>query len=198
MEQLLSITSVPIRYELSVTPAQVSYKPQESQVVENKIKGNFQIQNRPAKLLINTADSRNSVIPSTFTSIRQAAQKGMQNVQDVSAQYTMESRQLLDAVPGDDVLSRIFNQRAAMPTGEFQLAFIPTVGPEIQYQEADFQMQYQADKLEFDVRVSNGDLEYIPGSVNMNITQWPDVVIEYIGRPIYVPPSSAERFEASA
>lgn len=198
MEQLLNITSVPIKYELSVTNARVDYKPQKSQVVQDRIDGNFQIQNKPARLLINTRDAMNSVVPSAFTSIRQAAQKGMQNARDVSAQIAMDGKQFMNAAPGADVLSQVFEQHAAMPTGEFQLAFIPTVGPEIKYQEADFQMQYQADKLQFDVRVSNGNLEYVAGSVSMNVTQWPDVVIEYIGRPMYVPPSSAERFEASA
>lgn len=198
MEQLLNITSVPMKYELSVTNARVDYKPQKSQVVENRVEGDFQIQHRPAKLFLNTLDARNSVIPSTFTSIRQAAQRGMQSAQDASAQYAMEGKQLVNALPGDDILSQVFKQRAAMPTGEFQLGFIPTVGPEIQYQEADFQMQYQADKLQFDVRVANGNLEYVPGDISMNVTQWPDVVIEYIGKPMYVPPSSTDRFEASA
>ena len=38
--------------------------------------------------------------------------------------------------------------------------------------------------------VSYTHLEFIPGDIEMNITQYPDVVIEYIGGPIYVPPSA--------
>ena len=198
MEQLLSITSVPMKYEMTVTRARLEYQSQQSQVEQHRIKGGLQIQNKPAKLLINTVDARNSMTPTLPLSIRQSAQKGMQAAQDAAAQYSMEARQMMDAKPGEDALTQIFAQRAAQPTGEFQLDFIPKVGPEIQYQEADFRMQYQADKLQFDIRVSNGNLDYVPGDISMNITQWPDVVIEYMGKPMYVPPSAAERFEASA
>ena len=198
MEQLLSITSVPMRYELAVTSARMEWKSQQSQVMEQRIPGSFRVEHEPAKLHLSTAEARNSYMPATFVSIRQAAQKGLQNVQDVSARYAMEGKQFLDSKPGDDTLGQIWRERSAPATGEFQMGFIPTVGPEIQYQEADFRMQYEADKLQFDVRVESGNLEYIPGNVSINVTQWPDVVIEYMGKPMYVPPSAAVKFEASA
>lgn len=198
MEQLLSITTIPLKYELSITHARLEHKAQDSQVQITRQEGSFNIKNKPAQLLINTLDARNSMTPTAFLSIEQAAQKGLQAAQNATAQYAMEGKQFIDAMPGDDPLGNIIAQRSAPSTGEFQLAFIPKVGPEIQYKEPDFQMRYQADRLQFDVRVSKGDLEYVPGNIDMNITQWPDVMIEYIGRPVYVPPSSAERFEASA
>lgn len=198
MEQLLNIKSIPIKFELSVQHARVDYTPKKSQVMEQRIRGGLQIQNQPAKLKINTTDARNSIKPSPLLSVKQAAQKGIQAAQDATAKYAMEGKQLLDITPGADSLSKIIAQSAAPATGEFQMGFIPTVGPEIQYVEPNFEMQYQADRLQFDTRVSNGNLEYVPGNVSMNVTQWPDVVIEYIGKPLYVPPSVAERFEASA
>lgn len=198
MEQLLQITSVPLKYELNITPARLEYTSQKSQVDINKTNGGFQMKSRAAKLLINTRDARNSICPTPLVSTQQTARKGIQAAQDATAQYAMEGRQLLDAKLGEDVLGRIFSQRAAKPTGEFQLGFLPSVGPEIQFVEPDLQMQYQTDKLQFDIRVSKGDIEFIPGKVNVEITQWPDVVIEYIGKPIYVPPRTADRFEARA
>lgn len=48
----------------------------------------------------------------------------------------------------------------------------------------------EMDKLNFEFKLSNGDFEFILGSIEMNITQYPDVIIEYIGKPIYVPPSA--------
>ena len=46
------------------------------------------------------------------------------------------------------------------------------------------------DKMNFDWRILKGDFEFIPGDIEFNITQYPDVMIEYIGGPIYVPPSA--------
>lgn len=198
MEQLLSIKAVPMRYEMTVTRARLEYQAQQSQIQQERIKGGLEIQNKPARLLINTAAARESMTPTLPQSIKQAAQKGLQAAQDVSAQYALEAKQMMEAKPGQDALGQIFAQRAALPTGEFQLDFIPKVGPEITFEEPDFRMKYQADKLKFDTRVQSGSLEYVPGDISMNITQWPDVVIEYMGKPQYVPPSAAERFEASA
>ena len=30
-------------------------------------------------------------------------------------------------------------------------------------------------------------MEFIPGTIELSITQQPDVIIEYVGKPIYVP-----------
>lgn len=198
MEQLLSIQSIPLRYELSVTPARIEYNAQTSQVMENRVRGGLQINNKPAKLALNTLESRKSMYPTPFGSVRSAAQKGKQAAQDATAQCALEGKQLLNAKPGDNVLDQIIAQRSAPATGDFQLDFIPAVGPDIQYIEPTFEMQYQADRLQFDTRVSNGDVQYVPGDISMNVTQWPDVVIEYMGKPLYVPPSASERFVASA
>lgn len=50
------------------------------------------------------------------------------------------------------------------------------------------------DKLNFDLRVDQGRVEFIPGSIEMTINQYPEVNIEYVGDPIYVPPSAVARF----
>ena len=90
----------------------------------------------------------------------------------------------------------IIDSRVSFPIGDFNLDFIPKTGPDIQYQEPSLDIQYQMDRMNFDVRVSGGDIEYIPGSVDFTITQWPDVLIEYIGQPMYVPRD--EQFSARA
>lgn len=198
MEQLLRITRIPMKFELNISSARVERNSQKSQVDVNRVAGVFKMKSRPAQLLLNTKDARDSISPSPVVSIRQLAQNGLQAAQNATSQYAMEGRELLNAKPGDQTLNQIFSQRVAQPTGEFEMAFLPSVGPDIQYVEPDLQLQYQADKLQFDVRVSKGDLQFIPGDVSLEVTQWPDMIIEYMGKPMYVPPSAASRFEARA
>jgi hypothetical protein len=45
------------------------------------------------------------------------------------------------------------------------------------------------DKLNFDWRVSGTQFEFVPGDIEISVKQQPDVVIKYVGGPIYVPPS---------
>lgn len=99
--------------------------------------------------------------------------------------------------PGDggELLGQIFRQRTQMPTGEFQLGFIPSAPVNITYQEPDLTLNYEMDKLTFDLKVAQGDFQFIPGNIEMSITQHPDVHIEYVGDPLYVPPSAAPNYK---
>ena len=96
---------------------------------------------------------------------------------------------------GEDVIGQIMQQRTAQPTGEFQLGFIPSAPVDISYEAADLTINYEMDKLNFDLKVANGNFEFIPGNIEMSITQHPDVLIEYVGGPIYVPPSADPNYE---
>ncbi len=191
MEALLKITTIPMEFELKIHRAKLEYSSSKSQLLTDRIKGGLTIKNRPIKLHLDTYDARNSVCPTTMESVRQAAVKGKSAALEATATYAKEGAMLLDP---KITLDQIFSQRAQQPTGEFGLRFLPTTGPDIEWSDPDLSMQYQMDKLSFDIKVANGNFEFIPGNVELSITQMPDVNIEYIGKPLYVPPSAASYF----
>ncbi|MDR0924947.1 MAG: DUF6470 family protein [Hungatella sp.] len=193
MEPLLKITTIPIEYELKIHRAKLEYSSSKSELITNRIKGGLTIKNRPIKLHLDTYDARNSVCPTTMESVRQAAAKGKSAAMEATATYAKEGAMLLDPKITNP-LDQIFSQRAQQPTGEFGLRFLPTTGPDIEWSDPDLSMQYQMDKLSFDMKVANGNFEFIPGNVELSIIQMPDVNIEYIGKPLYVPPSAASYF----
>ena len=43
--------------------------------------------------------------------------------------------------------------------------------------------------------MEQGNFKFIPGDIQLSITQQPDVLIEYIGGPLYVPPSADPNYE---
>lgn len=193
MESLIKITTIPIQYELKIQKAKLEYTNPPAEMDISRDKGGFTMKSRPTKLHLDTYDARNSVCPTTMESVRQAADKGKTAAYDATATLAKEGALLLDAKVSNP-LDQIISQRAQMPTGEFGLKFIPTTGPEIEWSDPDLTIQYQMDKLSFDIRAAKGDFEFIPGNVELSITQMPDVQIEYIGQPIYVPPSASEFF----
>jgi hypothetical protein len=196
MEPLLRITTVPIKYELTITKARLEYSKSKTELLTTREKGGLEIENRPIKVQLDTYDARNSVCPTTMESVRQSAREGMQAAQEATAAYAEESAMLLDPNISNP-LGQIISQRSQMPTGEFGLTFLPNIGPDIEWSDPDLSMQYQMDRLSFDFKIANGDFEFIPGDVQLSITQMPDVQIEYIGKPIYVPPSAADFFNHS-
>ncbi|CUX71861.1 hypothetical protein BN3590_04493 [Clostridium sp. C105KSO15] len=194
MEPLLRITTVPIKYELKIQKAKLEYKRSTADLQIKRQKGAMSIENSPIKARIDTYNARNSVCPTTMESVRQAASYGKAAASEATANYAEEGAILLDPRI-TNALDQIISQRAQMPTGEFGLQFLPTTGPDIEWSDPDFSIKYQMDKLSFDLKVANGDFEFIPGKVELSITQMPDVQIEYIGKPIYVPPSAAKFFD---
>jgi len=195
MKQLINITTVPIQYELKVQNARLEYKNSSAEVEISRDEGGLTIKSRPVKLNLDSFEARNSVVPTTARSIQQAAQEGSQVAYQATAQWAQEGQLMLKAKIGEDVLGQIFAQRNQQPTGEFELGFTPSAPVEIDFEPADLVINYQMDKLNFDLKVASGNFEFIPGDIEFSITQHPDVKIEYVGGPIYVPPSSDPNFE---
>lgn len=197
MEQLIKITTIPIQYELKVNDAKLERKSGTAEVeISRQEGGGLKMKSRPIQLQIDSFDAWNSISPSTKTSIAQAAQKGHSAALATSAQYASEGRQFLKSRIGEgkEAIDQMLAQRTARPTGNFQLGFTPSAKPEIDWVPPALSIEYEMDKLNFDLKKEQGQVEFIPGSVELVITQMPDVKIEYIGDPIYVPPSSAELF----
>lgn len=195
MKQLINITTVPIQYELKIQNARLQYKNATAEVEISRDKGGMRIKSRPVKLNIDSFEARNSVTPTTARSVAQTAQKGNQAAYEATAQLAQEGQLMLKAKIGEDVLGQIFANRNQQPTGEFELGFTPSEPVDINYEAGDLIINYQMDKLNFDLKVANGNFEFIPGDIELSITQHPEVRIEYIGGPIYVPPSADPNFE---
>lgn len=195
MEQLLKITTIPLEYQLKIQKARLEYSNSSASLEMHRTPGGFSMKSRPAKLNLDTYEARNSVVPTVKRSISQRAAEGLQTAQQTAAQYAQEGQQLLKPGDGGELLGQIFRQRAQMPTGEFQLGFIPSAPVNITYQEPNLTLNYEMDKLKFDLKVAQGNYQFIPGDIEMSITQHPEVQIEYIGEPMYVPPSASPNYE---
>lgn len=196
MEQLIQITSVPISYEMKVTNARLERHHGTAELEISRDKGGMHIKSRPVKLNIDTFEARNSVVPSTARAISQAASKGTSAAYSATAQYASEGRLLVNAQigAGAETIDQIMEQRTARPTGDFNIKFIPSAPAEISAEAPSLMIEYQMDKLNFDWKIDKGQVDFIPGDIEFVIDQYPEVRIEYVGKPLYVPPSVAEQF----
>ncbi len=196
MEQLIKITTVPIQYELKINKARLEYQNSKAELEIRRNEGGLSIKSRPVRLNLDTFEARNSITPTTARSVKQSAEKGKTAAYNATAQFAQEGQLMLKTDIGEDAINQVIAQRTQLPTGDFQLGFIPTEPVEINYQPASLTINYQMDKLNFDLKVANGNFEFIPGNIELTITQQPDLLIEYIGGPIYVPPSADPNYEA--
>ena len=189
MEPLLKITSVPLKFEMTVNNARLEYNNSNAQLEISRDDGGLKIKSNPIKLDIDSFECYNSVNPTARTSITNAAEKGKMAAYEATAAYAREGKLFLNAKIGEDVIGRMAASNMEVNTN-VGLAFTPTARPELNWSDPEIMIEYELDKLNFDWKVMNGNFEFIPGNIEISITQQPDVVIEYIGSPIYVPPSA--------
>lgn len=191
MYPLIEITTVPIELEMKSTPAHLEYSRGTAEMKVSRDKGGLSINSRPIRVNIDTFEARNSISPTPVRSIEQNARAGMQTAQDAAAAYAQQGKRLLSIKVGEELVTE-FAQQAQTKNLKMNvgLQFLPTTGPEITWDKGGMNLRYEMDKLKFDWRTSRGDFEFIPGDVEISVSQQPDVIIKYVGGPMYVPPSA--------
>lgn len=190
MEQLLKITTVPISIKIEVNNARLEYQNGTADLEISRDEGNFRIKSRPIRLNMDTFEARDSIQPASVKSMLNSyAQKGKNAAYQATATYAQEGQMLLSATLGDDALDQVIKQRNMINT-DYGLDFIPKAGANINWSKPDITIQYEMDKLNFDLKISEMGFKFIPGNIKFSVTQRPDVLIEYVGDPLYVPPSA--------
>jgi len=191
MYPLIEIKTVPIEIEMKVTHAKMEYSRGTAELEISRGEGGMSIKSRPIRLNIDTFEARNSVCPTAMRSVEQYAQQGKQASYEATATYAQQGQLLLDAKIGQELVTQFAadaqNRNLKTNVG---LQFLPTVGPEISWDPGEMHISYEMDKLNFDWRVNQPQFEFTPGDIELSVKQQPDVVIKYVGGPLYVPPSA--------
>ena len=196
MYPLIEIKTVPIEIEMKVNHAKLEYTRGTADLEISRSEGGLSIKSRPIKLNIDTFEARNSVVPTAMRSIEQYAQKGQQASYTATATYAQHGQMFLDAKIGQNVIGQIAadsTMKDYHPNSGIE--FLPSVPAEITWDPAEMSIRYEMDKLNFDWRVNQPQFEFTPGDIEISVTQHPDVLINYVGGPIYVPPSSDPNYE---
>lgn len=175
---------------MKINNAKLEYKSNDTQLEISKSQdGGLKIKSQSIKLNIDSFECTNSINPSVRTSIKNAADSGKLAAYEATGAYASEGKLFLNAKVGEDVIGEIAASKTEVNTN-VGIKFIPTAKPELNWSEPELNIQYELEKLNFDWKAKKGDFEFIPGNIEISITQYPDVVIQYIGKPIYVPPSA--------
>lgn len=196
MYPLIEIKTVPIEIEMKVSHAKLEYTRGTADLEISRGEGGLSIKSRPIKLNIDTFEARNSVVPTAVRSIEQYAQQGQQASYTATASYAQQGQMLLDAKIGQDMIGQ-FAADSTMKNYKPNsgIKFLPSVPPKITWDPGEMHIRYEMDKLNFDWRMNEPKFEFTPGDIELSVTQKPDVIIKYVGGPLYVPPSSDPNYE---
>ena len=76
------------------------------------------------------------------------------------------------------------------------MEFLPKEGADITFDAGKLNIEYQMGTQDFDWNLKTDlPMEFIPGNVELIVRDRPRVEIEYLGGPIYVPPSANPNYE---
>lgn len=189
MDQLLSIRTTPIAVEILIDNAQVKYNSRLPKVEVSRQEGGLQMKADPIKINIDTFEMRQSIgLKSNTTLINEAAQKGIKIAYQATAKIAQEGNELAD--PNGMSIAQIAASKLNNQV-ETALDFLPKEGPDISWDGGKLSIHYQMDELNMDWDTTGlTNFEFIPGKIEFDVKQMPKVEIEYLGGPIYVPPSA--------
>lgn len=194
VQPLIEITTVPIEIQMKVTNARLEYARGTAQMEISRDKGGLNIRSRPIRVNIDTFESRSSVTPTTPQIIQQQAQKGMQGAYQATGVLAQEGRMMMEAKI-KDVIPQLARQQTAGEPVNNNIQFLPSAAPDISWDGGELSIRYEMDKLNFDWRMGQMDFTFVPGDIEFTMTQRPDVIIKYVGGPLYVPPSVDPNYE---
>ena len=191
MTPLIEIKNVPIEIEMKISHAKLEHTRGTADLEISRDKGGLSIRTKPIRVNIDTFEARNSVCPTTITSIKQNAERGKQAVYEATATYAQQGQLLLNAKIGQELVTQ-FAAESMMKDVKTNVGidFIPKTGAELSWDPGELNIRFEMDKVNFDWRMSQPQFEFTPGDIELSVTQRPDVVITYVGGPIYVPRSA--------
>ncbi len=193
---LIEIKTVPIEIQMKTKHATLEYSRGTAEMeISRSEGGKLDIKSRPIRLNVDTFEARGSLRPTTAQSVSQAADAGKRAAYEATATYARHGDLFLRAKV--DAVSEISKEATDQNIDRGSaLEFLPSTGADIQWEDGSMEIRYEMDKLNFDWKLEEGEFKFTPGDIEISVAQQPDVIIKYIGGPLYVPPSSDPDYEA--
>ena len=195
MKPLIEIRTIPISIQYKTTPAHIERKNANAEVEISRDRKGLSIKSRPIRLSIDSFEARNSISPSAQRSVEDLANFGKQAAYSATATIAQEGNMMVNIHLREPVIPQIAEDKTNPPPSDFNIKFIPDRPINIEWFPGDLQIEYEMDKLNFDWQTNMSNFQFTPASIEFTIEEHPQVVIEYVGGPIYVPPSANPSYE---
>ena len=195
---LLEITTIPIKIEIKVTNAKFEHNDDYSQPKVNiKTKdGGYVMEAEPLKLNIDTYEARKSLGYGHMNDsdmLQQKAQEGFSIAFQGTAKVAAEGDELARGMSPSEIA---LNNARAGATVQTIMDFLPKEGADVTFDQGQLNIEYQMGSQNIDWDISQETpMEFIPGSVEFIVRDRPRVEIEYVGEPLYVPPSANPNYK---
>lgn len=197
IKPLLQITTTPARYEYQVTKARLEISQEQPTVERTTKRASLNMSQQAGRLEMNTVRRRADMgFRGVVEQANYQADKGQQAVKEVTENYVDAGNQLANFHKGANIPDTMWSQSMQHSKGD--LVLVPLSPVEIHYIPASLTTDFQPGEISANWDVGKARLEFVPGDFKLNFTQYASINIEYLGGPVYVPPSADPNFVAMA
>lgn len=194
MQRMIELQIIPAQIELRKTEAKIEYTNAKVQQQMSRKKGGLEITTKAAKVHVDTYQCRRSIGDSFMNvkdHIKEYANKGNSAAQNATATYASRGQQLLKVKNGEELITR-FAKADSFKNVKMNIGidFIPKVAPQVTVEPGQIDIHFEADQLSFDWKNTEQQLHFTPGKIEVQMVQRPDVIVRYVGGPVYVPKSA--------
>ena len=196
--QLLKIKTIPIKYNISTKSASLTVpeiEPADMKLDTTPLK--IDTQTKSIQMRMDSSDMRRSMGMKTIADVmREAPAKTQQTANRVTSEYVqIGNRMAKDAHNGLTVAQIMRDKSFENTTIESTIGSIPTERIDLSWEPAAVKHKVRRSEVETDWKTAAQEMEFVPSSYSLEVEQYADVIIEYIGGHQYVPPSSDPNYE---
>ena len=217
MNPLIEIQTVPIEIKMTTKHATMEYTRGTAEMeISRSDSGGMDVRTRAIRVQMDKFEpSIGARTPRMTQNTQNQVQQQSQNRQTAYAVTGTTARHgelLVNAKVGQELLSQFGADGAADGVPEAMQVQAPVsaqvrqvqasayeepAGQDSEYEleDANMEIRYEMDKMNFDWKLEQGEFKFTPGDIEFTVEQRPDVIIKYIGGPIYVPPSADPDYE---
>lgn len=197
VKPLLEITTSPARYEYEVQRAKLQIS-QKVPTVDRRVKrAELNMRRQAGKLDINSIQRRSDMgMKGVVDRANYEGDLGRKAALEATGNYAELGNQIGNIAHGGNIPDAMWSLTMKHSKGD--LVLVPVSPIDMKYIPATLTTEYTAGEMHSNWNVNRPQLEFVPGSFRLNFSQYPSINIEYLGGPLYVPPSADPNFEVLA
>ncbi len=193
MDPLIEIKRVPIEIKMEISHAKLEYTRGTTDMKISRDQDGLHIRSKPIPINMDKFELRHSAAP---VKVHPAKQNMGYNNRLITCQATAscsEQGQLLFKAKLDHDIAALLS--AGTQSHNIPSTTSAAINSNTALDTAELNISFEMDKASFDWRLTPTEFKYTPGTIEISVTQQPDVEITYIGGFIYVPPSADPDYE---
>lgn len=199
MMNVLKITSTPIKLSMTSQRARLEAQLPTPHVNMEQTPGSIQMHSQNIKVNLDTYELRQNLGHRTNQDfLTYQAEKGKAAAQEATARYVQVGNQMAQIQKGASIPDIIYMQMSSQMQPHTSVDAVPLPAPDINWTPGKLDMKYTPSSIEFEADLRNAMTNYVPGELSINVEQYPKVEIEYMGEPMYVPPSAKPGYEVES